>query len=68
MSVASDNLFKVDEDATKLREDTKKIFHNIVAKMLYATKRARPDTSVAIAFLTTRVKNQMWMIGESSNI
>jgi hypothetical protein len=55
-STAPDDLFKVDEDATKLGPNTKKIFHNIVAKMLYATKRARPDTLVAIAFLTTRVR------------
>ena len=31
-------------------------FHNIVAKSLYLVKRARPDASVAIAFLTTRVR------------
>jgi hypothetical protein len=52
-SAAPDDLFKVDKDATKLGTNTKKIFHNIVAKMLYATKRARPNTSVSIAFLTT---------------
>ncbi len=52
-STAPDDLFKVDEDATKLGMNTKKIFHKVVAKMLYATKRVRPNTSVAIAFLTT---------------
>jgi hypothetical protein len=31
-------------------------FHNLVAKTLYATKRARPDTCTAIAFLSTRVQ------------
>jgi hypothetical protein len=31
-------------------------FHNLVAKTLYATKRARPDTCTATAFLTTRVR------------
>ncbi len=31
-------------------------FHNIVAKALYLVKRARPDASVAIEFLTTRVQ------------
>jgi hypothetical protein len=30
-------------------------FHNLVAKAMYATKRARPDTCTAITFLTTRV-------------
>ena len=31
-------------------------FHNLVAKTLYATKRALPDTCTAVAFLTTRVR------------
>ncbi len=31
-------------------------FHTIVAKALYLVKRARPDASVAVAFLTTRVR------------
>ena len=32
-------------------------FHNLVAKTLYATKQARPDTCMAVAFLTTRVRS-----------
>jgi hypothetical protein len=32
-------------------------FHNVVAKALYMVKRARPDASVSIAFLTTRVRS-----------
>jgi hypothetical protein len=55
-SPAPDDPFKVNKDATKLGMNTKKIFHNIAAKMLYATKWARPDTLVAIAFLTTHVR------------
>jgi hypothetical protein len=31
-------------------------FYNLVTKTLYATKRARPDTCTAIAFLATRVR------------
>jgi hypothetical protein len=31
------------------------LFHNLVAKTLYATKRARPDNCTAIAYLTARV-------------
>lgn len=31
-------------------------FHRFVAKLLYLSKRARPDIATAIAFLTTRVK------------
>jgi hypothetical protein len=31
-------------------------FHMVVAKTLYVTKRVRLDTSIAVAFLTTRVR------------
>ena len=50
------DLFKVNDDAVKLGSDKSKSFHSIVAMMLYVTKRARPDTALAIAFLTTRVR------------
>jgi len=55
-TAAPDDLFKVDEDAVKLVQAAAKSFHNITAKAIYVTKRARPDISLAIAFLTTRVK------------
>jgi hypothetical protein len=55
-SAAPDSLFKVDEDCDKLAQYKAVEFHNLVAKTLYATKRARPDTCTAIAFLTTRVR------------
>ena len=54
-TAAPENLFVVDEDCKKLEPVKATAFHNIVAKALYVTKRARPDISVAIAFLTTRV-------------
>ena len=57
MSAAPDDLFKVDEDATKLNSEMATAFHNIVAKSLFVVKRARPDASVSIAFLTTRVRS-----------
>jgi hypothetical protein len=55
-SAASVNLFRIDQDCKKL--DTQKLveFHNIVAKTLYATKRARPDTCTSVTYLTTRVR------------
>jgi hypothetical protein len=53
---APDNLFMVNEDCEKLLEDMATDFHTIVAKTLYVTKRARPDTCLSIAFLTTRVR------------
>jgi hypothetical protein len=55
-TAAPDNLFKVDEDVVKLDQARAKAFHNITAKGIYVTKRARPNISLSIAFLTTRVK------------
>ncbi len=54
---APEDLFKIDQDATKLSTEMSTAFHNIVAKALYLVKRARPDASVSIAFLTTRVQS-----------
>jgi hypothetical protein len=56
-SAAPANLFKVDDDCEKLSTKRATEFHNLVAKTLYATKRARPDTCTAVAFLTTRVRD-----------
>jgi hypothetical protein len=53
---APDSLFKVEGSFVKLAQNKDVEFHNLVAKTLYATKRARPDTCTAIAFLTTRVR------------
>jgi hypothetical protein len=52
-SAAPDNLFVVNEDCKKLSNEAAAAFHTIVAKALYLTKRARPDISLAITFLTT---------------
>ncbi len=56
VTAAPNNLFKVDEDAMKLDQARAKAFHNITAKGIYVNKKARPDISLSIAFLTTRVK------------
>jgi hypothetical protein len=55
-SAVPDSLFKVDESCVKLAENKAVEFHNLVAKTLYVTKRARLDTCTSIAFLTTRVR------------
>jgi hypothetical protein len=55
-SAASENLFRIDEECEKLQPNKAVEFHNLVAKTLYATKCARPDTCTAIAFLMTRVQ------------
>jgi hypothetical protein len=56
-SASPDSLFKVDESYERLKQDKAVEFHNLVANTLYSTKRARPDTCTAIAFLTTRVRS-----------
>ena len=55
-SAAPENLFKVNVDCEKLPANKAVEFHNLVAKTLFATKRARPDACAAVAFLTTRVR------------
>ena len=53
---APKNLFVVDEDAPKLDKSKAEKFHSLVMKIMFATKRARPDTGTAVSFLTTRVR------------
>ena len=55
-STEPENLYKVNEDCEKLSPKKAEEFHNLVAKTLYATKRARTDTCTSVAFLTTRVR------------
>ena len=52
---AATHLFEVNPDQDKLDTATKQIFHTNVAKLLFVSKRGRPDIQVAIAFLSTRV-------------
>jgi hypothetical protein len=56
-SAAPKDLFCVDSDSPKLEQKKSKFFHSIVAKILFATKRARPDTATAIVYLMTRVQD-----------
>ena len=53
---ASDDLFVIDESSPLLKEDKAKEFHTLKAKLLYLSKRTRPDILVAVSFLTSRVK------------
>ncbi len=55
-SAAPEDLFKIDQAAVKLNQAEAVAYHNITAKSLYVTKRARPDVLLAVAFLTTRVR------------
>jgi len=54
---AARHLFEVNEDCDKLDEQTSEMFHHNTAKLLFLSKRARPDIQTAVAFLTTRVKS-----------
>ncbi len=56
LSAAPGNLFVVNEDCKKLSDEVAAVFHTILAKAQYVTKQARPNTSLAIAFLTTRIR------------
>jgi hypothetical protein len=45
----------VNDQATKLSDKQKEIFHSVTAKLLYLEKRARPDIEPTVAYLCTRV-------------
>jgi len=55
-SPAGDNLFTVRDNVPPLDKRRKEAFHSAVAKALYLAKRVRPETLVAVSFLTTRVQ------------
>jgi hypothetical protein len=48
---------EIDMKAPLLGEKRKKIFHTIVAKLLYLSKRVRLDLLFSVTFLSTRVKS-----------
>jgi hypothetical protein len=55
-SAAPGSIFKVDDNCEKLKQEKAVEFHKLVAKTMYYTKRVRPNTCTAIAFLTKRVR------------
>ena len=54
---AANDLFDIDENSEQLDEKKRQNFHSIVAKLLYLSKRVRPDLLTAISFLSKRVKS-----------
>jgi len=54
---AASHLFNVNKDAKKLQEDKAQLFHHLVAKLLYLSRRTRQDIQTAVAFLCTRVQS-----------
>ena len=53
-SAAPKNLFTVNKDCEKLSKAKAEQYHSLVAKVLFATKRARPDTALALSYLMTK--------------
>jgi hypothetical protein len=63
-SPAVKSLFAIDKKSPRLCQEKSERFHSIVAKLLYICLRSRLDTSLAVAFLTTRVSKsteQDWL-------
>ena len=54
-SPAPTHLFQVSTELPPISETNRKLFHKIVAKLLFIANRARPDIMVAVSFLTSRV-------------
>ena len=48
------NLFTIRTTAKPLESEQSEEFHSVVAKLLYVSKRARPDVATVVAFLTRR--------------
>ena len=53
---ASTHLFNTDPGCKKLDDQQGQLFHHLVAKLLYLSKRTRQDIQTAVAFLCTRVR------------
>jgi hypothetical protein len=50
------HLYQINNSSPLLRAKTKEKFHSVVQKLLYISKRTRPDILTAVSFLTTRVR------------
>ena len=54
------DLFTVDDKDNQLKPKMANNFYRIVAKLMFAGKRASPDLQRALAFLSTQVNNPCW--------
>jgi hypothetical protein len=52
---AEDSLFSINHNAPKLSDKDRQRFHTCTARLLYISKRIRPDILLAISFLASRV-------------
>ena len=55
ISPAKKQLFTVDESSPKLTQEKSDLFHSIVMKLAYVSKRCRVDLETSLGFLRTRV-------------
>lgn len=53
---AAEHLFDANQEAEALSPEDSDVFHHNVAKALFLSKRARPNTQTPVAFPCTRVK------------
>jgi hypothetical protein len=56
-SPAGNHLFNVNPDCEKFDKENAVMFHHLTAKLLYLSKRTRPDLLPTMSFLCTRVLN-----------
>jgi len=56
LTPAAPDLFEIRENTEKASPDNAAYFHTYVAKMLYLSKRVRPECLGAVSFLSTRVQ------------
>jgi hypothetical protein len=54
---AASHLFNINKDTTKLPKTTAQLFHHLVAKILYLSRRTRHYIQTEVAFLCTRVQS-----------
>ena len=57
MTSAALHLFNVDDSAEKLDEEKAQLFHHLVTKLLYLSRRRRQDIQMAVVILCTRVQH-----------
>jgi len=53
-TASASHLYKVNPNDIRLPGKKRQLFHSIAAKLLFLSKRGRPDMQPTVAFLTTR--------------
>ena len=53
------NIFESNQSSNGLNEEKSERFHHIVAKLLYISKRARPDIALTVSHMYTRASKSI---------